>query len=127
MAGTITIVNSFALTNGNRVIPTSGSSPQTITQNGQGGGTPSVITAVTTGTGTTLDVTTITTMGWARIQNLDLTNYVQLGVISGGTFYPFARLKPNEPASQFRVEPGVVLAVKANTASCKVDCQVFED
>lgn len=127
MADEIQVSATFKLTKGNHKVPTLGSGVTSINQTGVGGGGPGVISAITTSNGTAIDTSGLTTHGWGRFTNLDSTNYVQLGVVSGGNFYPVGRLKPNEPAAQFRVEPGVALYVKANTSACKVLCQVWED
>src|SRR4051812_28146136 len=44
----------------------------------------------------------VATLGYATIRNLDVTNYVQLGLVVSATFYPFAKLKPGE-ACQLRL------------------------
>ena len=38
----------------------------------------------------------IGTVGWAFFRNLDDTNYVEIGLDVGATFYPFAKLGPGE-------------------------------
>jgi len=43
-----------------------------------------------------LDLGSVATSGFAVFQNLDATNYVDFGVYTGGTFYPFMRLKAGE-------------------------------
>jgi len=45
---------------------------------------------------TALDLGGVVTPGWAMFQNLDLTNYVELGIYDGGIFYPFIKLKAGE-------------------------------
>jgi hypothetical protein len=73
-----------------------------------------------------LTTTEITTLGWARIQNLDTTNYVQYGPKSGGSMVALGRLKPGEWAL-LRLEPGITLRWVANTATCKVLVKTFND
>lgn len=65
------------------------------------------------------------TKGYARFLNIDATNYVEIGNYTGGTFYPFIKLKPGE-SSVCRLA-AVTIYAKANTASVRVDYMVFED
>ena len=73
-----------------------------------------------------LVVTDIATLGWAFIQNLDATNFVQIGVDVAATFYPVMRLKPGE-ATVVRLEPTATIYLEADTAACLVDIRVLED
>jgi hypothetical protein len=73
-----------------------------------------------------LTTTEVTTLGWAWIENLDSTNYVQYGPKSGGVMVVFGRLKPGEWAL-LRLDPGVTLRWKANTATCQVFVKIFND
>ena len=66
----------------------------------------------------------LTTEGWIVMQNLDATNYVQWGFSTG--VYG-GRMEAGETAGPFRVEPGLTLYLKANTAACKVLVQALED
>lgn len=68
----------------------------------------------------------LATLGYAMFRNLDTTNYVQIGMSDAGTMKTFARLKPGEPAA-IRLEPGITVRAKANTASCKVQVKIFND
>ena len=62
--------------------------------------------------------------GWIFIQNLDLTNYVQVLTGTGGTI--FARLNPGE-FCLFRLDASATApAVKANTASCSIKFCLFD-
>ena len=45
---------------------------------------------------TALDLGSITTPGFAVFQNLDLVNYVEIGIQVSAAFYPFLKLKPGE-------------------------------
>ena len=67
------------------------------------------------------------TEGFAWFQNLDDTNYVQWGPDSGGSMVAVGRMKAGEVAGPFRLEPGLTLKMKANTAACKVLAYVFEN
>jgi len=66
----------------------------------------------------------LTTEGWLFMRNLDATNYVQWGfstTVYGG------RIRAGETAGPFRMEPGLTLFLKANTAACNVLIYGFED
>jgi hypothetical protein len=73
-----------------------------------------------------LTTTEIATLGWAWIQNLDTTNYVQYGPKSGGAMVAMGRLKAGEWAL-LRLEPGITLRWKADTATCQVLVKIFND
>jgi hypothetical protein len=68
------------------------------------------------------------TLGKALFRNLDVDNYLQLGIIgsTGPTIKPFGRLKPGE-SNPFRLEPGISYWAKANTASCRLQTVVMND
>lgn len=61
------------------------------------------------------NVSDIGTAGWAFFRNLDVTNYVELGLDVTGTFVPFCKLLPGE----YALVPLSTTAVyaKANTAA----------
>jgi len=67
----------------------------------------------------------VSTAGWARFENLDATNYVQVGVDSSGTFIPFLKLKPGE-FHICRLATNAPYA-KANTAAVKLDYEIYDD
>lgn len=69
----------------------------------------------------------VTTLGVARFKNLDSTNYIELGVQVGGTFYPFVLLKPTDPPWPFRLAQGITLYARSNTSACLLDSEVFEN
>ena len=66
----------------------------------------------------------IGTAGWARFMNIDATNYVELGIVTGGTFYPFAKLKPGE-TFPLRLGTNAPYA-KANTAEVNLEYLIIE-
>lgn len=78
-----------------------------------GGGGPGT-TAVTTSE-VTVDMTGY---GFVWIQNLDATNYVQVGYSTG--VYG-QRLRAGGPPAMLELDPGTTLYLKANTATCRVD------
>ena len=88
------------------------------------GPVPGMVIATTTEAA--ISVVGLTTLGWAKFKNLDLTNYVTIGLVPIATYVPFARLKPGEHFT-IRLEPGVTYYIKANTASCKVQCKIYND
>lgn len=107
------------------------SQPQgfTANQTTDNGPTPGTINAVTTSTGTQIVLSSLTTPGLAFFQNLDPTNYVTIGLVVSGVFYPFQELKPGE-FYYYRLSRTILSAaglwILANTAACRVRCDVFD-
>ena len=63
--------------------------------NGNNGPTPGAVEVSVNGTD--ISLTQLSAMGgWCRIQNLDSTNYVEIGVEAAGVFYPLLELKAGE-------------------------------
>ena len=93
-----------------------------IDMTGTGGPTPGFISVGTTEESTTFPE--LTTEGVLYMKNLDATNYVQWGFSTG--VYG-GRMKPGETAGPFRMEPGLTLFLRANTAACRVLVYGFED
>ena len=117
MADEIAITAGINVRKGNMVFV---QSPATYTddQTGTGGPTPGYITVGTSEESTAFPE--LSTEGWLFMQNLDSTNYIQWGFSTG--VYG-GRMKAGETAGPSRMEPGLTLYLKANTATCK--CQVF--
>ena len=108
---------------------------------GVGGPTPGLLSIPTTGEA--VDLGELTTPGFCRVQNLDSTNYVDLGIRDpdSNKFYPLIRLLPGE-TFVFRLSPDVggeygtgtgtvgpssnQIYLKANNAACKVLFEAFE-
>lgn len=67
----------------------------------------------------------VTTAGYAYFHNLDITNFVQIGIDSGGTFHPLVKLFPGEVAL-FRLATSSVYA-KADTASVNLEYGIVEN
>jgi len=68
----------------------------------------------------------LNTKGIAFVENLDNTNYIQIGVLVASVFYPLLRVKAEE--FQFlRFDPDGTPYVKANTAAVDADIRVFDD
>jgi hypothetical protein len=94
---------------------------KSIDMTGSGGPTPGFITVGTSEESTAFPE--LTTEGWLLMQNLDETNYVQWGFSTG--VYG-GRMNAGETAGPFRMEPGLTLYLKANTAACKCQISGFE-
>jgi len=46
--------------------------------------------------GTALNLGSVSTPGWSVFINMDKDNFVEIGSVDGGTFYPFLKLLPGE-------------------------------
>lgn len=68
----------------------------------------------------------VSTLGWAFFQNLDTTNYVELGVDVAATFYPLARLNAGE-SCVLRLAQGITLYAKANTAAVRLNYAILDN
>jgi hypothetical protein len=80
----------------------------------------------TTAGGTLLPVgASLTPVGWALFQNLDPTNYLQIGVQVAGTFYPLLRLMPGDPPQSMRLD-GLTVYALAHTAACNLQYTIFD-
>ena len=67
----------------------------------------------------------VTTPGIAVFENLDDTNYVEIGSYVGGTFYPFLKLKPGEKwIGRLAITAPYA---KANTAAVELDYRIYDD
>ncbi len=83
-----------------------------------------VITAlVASAEGDAIDLGSLTTVGVSWFKNHDTSNYVELGLRQGGTFYAFAKLPPGAEAI---IPLGVAAPyVRANTANCEVEYTIY--
>jgi hypothetical protein len=68
----------------------------------------------------------VATLGWAWIQNLDATNYVEIGVVVSATFYPTNRFNPGE-GYPIRLSPGVTYYAKAHTAPVNLEFEALSN
>lgn len=111
--------------------------------NGSKGPVPGMLVALTTGTD--VDLSVLGTIGVARFSNYDETNFVRVGIREPATskFRGFLKLKPLESwcvrlddalLQEFTNSTGTgtsaeinQLCLKADTASCNVLVEVFED
>lgn len=87
--------------------------------------TRDVTEVATTSAGVALDLGSVSNSGWALFENLDSTNYVEVGVQVSGTFYPFLRLLAGERAV-CRVSQAATLYARANTSAVKLDFTIME-
>lgn len=76
------------------------------------------------GTAITIDAA-VASKGFAYFENLDATNFVEVGVQVSSTFYPLIRLNAGEYAA-VRLSTGVNLFARADTANVRLSYGVFE-
>jgi hypothetical protein len=86
----------------------------------------------TTAAGTLLAFNaSLTTQGVAYFVNLDATNYVEIGIQQGGTFYPLARINGGATGKKegyaFRLAQGVSVYARANTAAVDLEFGVLHN
>ncbi len=106
---------------------------------GSKGPTPGAIAA--TIAGVDVDLSELTVNGLCRIMNLDDTNFIEVGVWDGVSFYPMMDLLAGESfvfrlsadlGKEFGTGTGTTgtdvntLRIKADTASCDVLVEAFE-
>lgn len=113
MANEITIKAGIALSNGLLIVKDT-STTKRFTQTTARGGNPGVVDV-----GTSEETISFgdCVPGWTEFENLDTTNYVQVGFST--TVYGF-RLLANGGKAIVYLESGATVYVKANTAACKV-------
>jgi len=131
MANEIQMTAGLSVTNGTLQF---NSLPKTvaITQTTKNGPSPGAVTVSTSGT--TVSLASLTTPGVCWLFNNDATNYVRYGLYISSTFYPFGKLKPGEGAV-FRLSDDILTAntaaavfrMQANSASCVVQVQAFDN
>lgn len=68
----------------------------------------------------------IGTNGFGFVENMDDTNYVEIGIQQGGTFYPLLHVKKNE-SFPLRWAQGVTPYARANTGVVKLRFGVAEN
>lgn len=76
--------------------------------------------------GEEITVGDVGTLGWAWFKNLDDTNFIELGIQDGGTFFPFARLNKGE-AIAMRLAQGITPFARADTAAVVLEKVIFDD
>lgn len=67
----------------------------------------------------------VSSLGWARFENLDATNYVEVGVVVSGTFYPVIALLAGE-YTFVRLSSGIAPYARANTGNVQLDYEIFQ-
>lgn len=140
MADEIKVQTSLSITKGHLTHQSSPTNFQA-TMVGQGGPTPGQLLASLDGI--SVDLSVLGTPGMCSIQNLDATNYIQVGIWESDSsiFYPFMELLPGE-IYVFRLARNIreeyagtgtgttayinTLRIKAFGAACKVVVNAFE-
>lgn len=80
----------------------------------------------TTAGGTAIPISaSVATLGVMMIQNMDATNYVDIGPDSSG-IVAMVRIKPGETYN-FRLTPGITLKGLAHTGACVIQYLILED
>jgi hypothetical protein len=97
------------------------------TVTGTAGPVPGAKSIATTSTGTAISFSPLTTAGYCRFQNLDGTNYVEVGIMTGGAFYPLFELLAGQSAvMRMSRNVGSTLGARANTAAVVLVVEAFE-
>lgn len=73
-----------------------------------------------------IDTGDLTTEGMCMLQNLDGTNFVEIGTDGGAALVPFMRLNAGEFAGPFRVGGSVSLYALADTAAVNIKVMLLE-
>lgn len=68
----------------------------------------------------------VATLGWAWFKNTDATNFVQIGLDVGATFYPLVRLNAGE-AGCFRLAQGITVYAKADAAAVVLEKYILDN
>ena len=113
MANEISITTALRLTNGLLNVPSTQKTTQFDQTTARGGGPGSVDVATSE---TTVEFGDIVP-GFVEVVNLDATNYVDYGVVTGQLGF---RLRANGGRGLFELGPSEALIMQANTAACKV-------
>lgn len=122
MASEISLFGKLAVTKGTLSVNKQTSKTADLTGTKFVGGVQIIGTATA---GEQLSMNDVTTAGTYHFCNTDATNYVEVGIQNGGTFYPLIKLKPGE-VSIGRLSITSVYA-RANTSAVNLDYTVFED
>lgn len=64
-------------------------------------------------------------LGLLTVENIDPTNFVDLGPTSAGAMVPFQRVLPGESYA-YRLTPGIVLRAQADTANVRCIIKINE-
>lgn len=122
MADEITVAGSLSLTNGS--LDRQVTIPDITPDQADAIAMSNLQSIPTTAAGTAIDVADVANQGWAFIKNNDATNYVELGIQTGGVFFAFAKLLPAEWClTRLSV---ITTFARADTAACDLDYAIFE-
>lgn len=124
MANEIQVTGKLTVRKGNNALTVEVVPPVMVDQVGEG---DMSLTLLIPTSDTVIDVSTLSVLGWAFFRNLDDTNYVRWGPTSGGALVPVGRMRAGESAGPFRLNPGTVLRMQANSAACLVKVTIVED
>jgi hypothetical protein len=127
MANEITMTGRLRVANGSLCNHDSGTRAISITQNtaapARTGGTQTIGTAAA---GEALDIGDLTTNGCAFFRNCNATQFVEIGIQHGGTFYPLVRLNAGE-SFPCRLAQGITPYARANTADVILEADIYDD
>lgn len=70
--------------------------------------------------------TELSALGWAYFKNTDATNFVKIGNYSGGTLYPFVKLKSGEDCI-LRLMTGITIYAQADTGPVDLQYKILDD
>jgi hypothetical protein len=87
------------------------------------GGTQAIGTAAA---GEAIVLGDVATNGVAYFVNLDATNFIEIGIQNGGTFYPLLRFNAGEGGCM-RLAQGVTPYARANTSSAILEYHIFDN
>jgi len=125
MAGTIRVIQSIRVTNGNSDLPAIGASQVSFVQDAVGGPTPG--TVATSTTAAAVDLSELTTEGWVRMKNLDDTISIHWGPDKGAsTIQEIGTMEAGESAL-FRLFAGATLMLEAASGTPLCEVLAFED
>ncbi len=128
MAGEIqlnTILNVQNPATGTGFIASEAAKQQSITQAAQGQHSD-IYSVPTTAAGVALSLGNISTLGVSYFQNLDSANFVEVGINSANTFFPFMRLNATESYIT-RLAQGIIPFARANAGTVKMYYRILEN
>jgi len=68
----------------------------------------------------------ITKLGLMTVENIDPTNFIDVGPESAAALVKFVRVLPGE-SYPFRLTPGIVVRAQADTANVRAIIKIYED
>lgn len=124
MAITLTLSASATYNNNNEVRRTTSANAQSITVTGNGYIENTQLIGTDAG-GEALVLGEVGTPGWCRFQNLDDTNFVEIGFDDTG-FVTFLKLLANEETGWMRISQAAPYA-RADTANVRLNYTIIEE